>query len=141
MTEQRFQSFDEFWPFYVREHRSKLNRRLHFVGTTAGLAATAAGLLRRKPWLLAMGPVLGYGAAWIGHFFVENNKPASFRYPLWSFRADFKMWSKMLIGAMDDEVERAIASDEAAASNDTTADATASEQGRGANGQSTRIRL
>jgi hypothetical protein len=106
MTAPRFNSFDEFWPFYVREHSRKTTRVLHFIGTSAALTAAAAGLLTRKKWLLALAPVVGYGPAWIGHFFVERNRPATFSYPAWSLRADLIMFVKMLGGSMDAEVER-----------------------------------
>jgi hypothetical protein len=115
MSEQRFQSFEEFWPFYVREHSTKATRRLHFVGTTAAMACVGAGLLTRKRWLLAVAPVVGYGPAWIGHFFIQKNRPATFEYPTWSLLADLKMWSMIVRGVMDAEVERVRAEDEAKA--------------------------
>lgn len=103
---QRFENFEEFWPFYVREHSNKHNRLLHFIGTTAALGCLAGAVLRRKPWLLLAAPVAGYGLAWIGHFLVEGNKPATFRHPLYSLRGDLRMWRKMLTRSMDAEVER-----------------------------------
>ena len=106
MTAPRFNSFDEFWPFYVREHSRKTTRVLHFIGTASALGTAAMGLLTRKKWLLALAPVVGYGPAWIGHFFVERNRPATFSYPAWSLRADLVMFVKMLGGSMDAEVER-----------------------------------
>jgi hypothetical protein len=62
-----------------------------------------------SPWMLLAAPIVGYGFAWVGHFFIEKNKPASFKYPLWSFIADWKMWAYMLSGRMNGEVERAVA--------------------------------
>jgi hypothetical protein len=113
MSEQRYGSFEEFWPFYVREHANRLNRRLHFAGTSAAVACAALGLLTKRKWLLALAPVAGYGPAWIGHFFVEKNRPATFEYPLWSLRADFVMWWKIATDTMDEEVERAVAEEAA----------------------------
>ena len=111
MAEQDFRTFEEFWPFYVKEHQKKATRILHFIGTTGAMACVAGGLLTKRRWLLAVAPVVGYGGAWIGHFFVEKNKPASFKHPLWSFRADFVMWSKMVRFQMSDEVERVLRED------------------------------
>ena len=108
MADQEFRTFEEFWPFYVREHQKKATRILHFVGTTGAMACVAGGLLTKRRWLLALAPVVGYGPAWIGHFFVEGNRPASFKHPLWSFRADLVMWSKMVRFKMNDEVERVL---------------------------------
>ena len=102
------QSFEEFWAYYVKEHQKPATRILHFVGTTAAMACVAGGILTKKRWLLAVAPVVGYGGAWIGHFFIEGNRPASFKYPLWSLRADFVMWSKMVRFQMSDEVERVL---------------------------------
>ena len=106
MADAEFRSFEEFWPFYVREHSKKATRPLHFVGTTLAMASVAAGLLTRRRSLLLAAPVVGYGMAWIGHFFVEQNRPATFSHPAWSLRGDMIMWWKTLTGTMDAEVER-----------------------------------
>jgi hypothetical protein len=106
--QQVCRTFEEFWPFYVKEHQKRATRILHFVGTTGAMACVAGGLLTKKRWLLAVAPVVGYGPAWVSHFFIEGNKPASFNHPLWSLRADLVMWSKMVRFQMTDEVERVL---------------------------------
>ncbi len=108
MSESRLTSFEEFWPFYVREHSHPLNRRLHFIGSSLGLVCLCLCLYTGNLFFIPLGLLLGYGFAWVGHFFIERNKPASFNYPLWSFRADWKMWALMLTGRMNVEVERAL---------------------------------
>ena len=114
MAEREFKSFEEFWPYYVGEHRKKATRVLHFIGTTAAMGCVAGGLLTKKRWLLAVAPFAGYGPAWISHFFIEKNKPATFTYPVWSLRADFVMWWKMVKGQMQAEVDRVVAEEAAA---------------------------
>lgn len=100
-------SFSEFWPFYVMEHSRPLTRLLHALGTLASLGLLV-WLVARGRWAwLPLVLVVGYGAAWAGHFFVEHNRPATFKYPLWSFAADYKMLWMMLTGRMSREVERA----------------------------------
>ena len=101
------QSFEEFWPYYVSQHRNKTCRRLHFVGTTLALGCVAAAPF--YPPALIGAPLAGYGFAWIGHFAFEKNKPASWlgaKELVWSLRGDLRMWKKMLVGEMDAEVER-----------------------------------
>jgi hypothetical protein len=102
----RLTSYDEFWPFYVSQHMHKATRALHVGGTALVLAVLAAALLW-SPWWLAIAPIAGYGPAWIAHFFVERNRPATFTYPLWSLRGDFRMFRLTLLGRMRPEVERA----------------------------------
>lgn len=102
----RYASYEEFWPFYVSQHLDPTNRALHFAGTSLVLACLALGIFVSPRWLLAM-PVAGYGFAWVGHFFFEKNRPATFRYPLWSLRGDFRMYGLMLLGRMQPELERA----------------------------------
>ena len=100
-------SFEEFWPYYVSQHRNKTCRQLHFAGTTI-----AMGCLAISPWYppaALVAPVAGYGLAWIGHFAFENNRPASWggaKAAVWSLRGDLKMWRKMVAGTMDAEVEK-----------------------------------
>jgi hypothetical protein len=87
-----FKSLGEFYPFYLGEHRNRTNRRLHLVSTTGVILLTVYTILRQKLDLLKYLPLLGYGGAWIGHFFFERNKPATFRYPLYSLASDFILW-------------------------------------------------
>lgn len=103
---KRIETFEEFWPFYVMEHKKPETRRLHFVGTTVVIGLLASAVVLRKAWPVALAPLAGYGPAWFSHFFIEKNKPASFKYPLYSLVADFVMWSKIVRGSMDAEVER-----------------------------------
>jgi hypothetical protein len=102
----RMRSFEEFWPYYVREHSKPGCRLLHFIGSSAGLSCLIMALVKGNLWLIPLGLIIGYGFAWIGHFFIEHNKPATFKYPLWSFIGDWKMWGLMLTGQMDAEIKR-----------------------------------
>ncbi len=105
-AENRFASYREFWPYYVGEHRLPGTRQLHFVGTTAGLLLIAAAIVTGNAWFLLGVPVAAYGPAWIGHFFVEGNQPATFRYPLFSLIGDFQMYALMWSGRMEREVRK-----------------------------------
>jgi len=100
-------NFDEFWPFYLREHSRPLTRALHFAGTTLSLLIAVSALALQRPAFLLAALVAGYAFAWVGHFFVEHNRPATFKYPLWSFRADFKMWALAVTGRLGAELQRA----------------------------------
>lgn len=106
MGERRITSFEEFWPFYIGEHRVPVSRALHYFGTSIGTCTAITAILTGRWWMLPLGLVFGYGPAWVGHFFVENNKPASFKYPLWSLRSDYKMLWYALRGRMASEVTR-----------------------------------
>lgn len=103
---ERFESFEEFWPYYVLEHRKPETQAMHAVGTALGIAAAGAALATRRAWLIPVGLTAAYGMAWFSHFTVEKNRPATFTYPLWSFAADFKMFGKILNGEMSQEVAR-----------------------------------
>jgi hypothetical protein len=103
--EQRFPTYKAFWPHYVNEHRGKLTRNLHFLGTSLALFCVFMALTA-DPWFLLGVPFAGYGFAWLAHFYVEKNRPATFTYPLWSLVADFHMFALMCLGRMDREVSR-----------------------------------
>jgi hypothetical protein len=102
----KIRSFEEFWPYYVGEHRLPVCRGLHYFGTTVALLAMFAAVVTAKPYLVPLALVLGYGPAWVGHFFEERNRPATFKYPIWSLMADFKMLAFALQGRMASEVTR-----------------------------------
>lgn len=100
-------SFEEFWPYYVSQHRNKTCRQLHFVGTSIAMGCLAVSPLYPPAALAA--PIAGYGMAWIGHFVFEKNKPASWggvQAFAWSLRGDLRMWKHMVLGTMDAEVEK-----------------------------------
>jgi len=100
MAERRFRSFSEFWPHYLREHSRPATRLLHYIGSLAGIAVIVALIAFGKWYLFPVVFVPGYTMAWIGHFFVEENRPATFTYPLWSFIGDWKMLAMMLTGKL-----------------------------------------
>lgn len=94
----KISSFKEFYPFYLKQHSNKICRLLHVIGTTIVFALSFTALYHNNHVLWLFVPISGYGFAWIGHFFFEKNKPATFKYPMWSLRSDFKMYFDILSG-------------------------------------------
>jgi hypothetical protein len=95
---QGFASFREFLPFYLSEHRHPVSRVLHYIGTWGAFACVAMLLYTRDwRWFVA-GLLSGYSFAWVGHFFFEKNRPATFKYPFYSFAGDWVMWWKLHFG-------------------------------------------
>ena len=95
---ETFHSFAEFYPFYLAEHRHPVCRRLHFAGTLLVIACVALAVVTASLWWLAAAPLCGYGFAWIGHFFFERNRPATFKHPLYSLGGDWVMFRDILTG-------------------------------------------
>ena len=93
-----FNSFREFYPFYLREHLNLTCRRLHFVGSSLVLGVLLAAVLAADARWLLVAPLAGYGFAWVGHFFFEHNRPATFKHPLYSFIGDWAMYRDILNG-------------------------------------------
>ncbi|KQY49651.1 Mpo1-like protein [Lysobacter sp. Root494] len=92
----RFSSFHDFYPYYLGEHANRTCRRLHFIGSLGVLALLALALISRNGWFLLGALFCGYGFAWIGHFFFEKNRPATFRHPFYSFAGDWVMFRDIL---------------------------------------------
>ena len=106
MSEERIKTYAEFWDFYVAEHKQPLTRLFHFAGMSLGLVLLV-WIFRTGNWIyLPLCFATGYAFAWFSHFVIEKNKPATFKYPLWSFISDYKMMFFMLTGKMNAEVER-----------------------------------
>lgn len=97
-TPDRYRSLKEFYPFYLSEHRNTVSRVLHFTGTCLIAVWIVVAVLRREAWWLLLIPVAGYGFAWVGHYFFERNRPATFRYPAYSLASDFILWWELLTG-------------------------------------------
>lgn len=98
MTEKRFKTLKEFYPFYLTEHRNLTSRVLHFIGTGLVVLSVFTGILFHEWRFILATPFLGYGFAWVGHFFFEKNKPATFQYPLFSLASDFLLFWDLLTG-------------------------------------------
>ena len=94
---KEFNSFEEFYPYYIDEHKNKYNKLLHFIGTSTFLAFIVALIITGEPKHIFYGFLSGYAWAWTGHFFIEKNKPATFTYPVYSLIADFVMFFHLLI--------------------------------------------
>ena len=92
----KIKTFQEFWPFYQGEHKNPVNRMLHYIGTMLVHLILVYSIYYRHFNLLFMIPIAGYSFAWIGHFVIEKNRPATFTYPLWSLIADFKMFYQFI---------------------------------------------
>jgi hypothetical protein len=95
---QQFKSFADFYPYYLGEHSNSTCRRLHFIGTSLVILILILALFATAWWWLIALPVAGYGFAWVGHFFFEKNRPATFKHPLYSLLGDFVMYRDMLRG-------------------------------------------
>ena len=106
-THPRIQSFEEFWPFYLSQHQNHTCRTLHYIGTITGLICASYILATHQPWpLIFICFIPAYLCAWIGHFFFEKNVPATFTYPMWSFKADFKMVYCFLTGNLNKDLKK-----------------------------------
>ena len=98
---RRFASFSEFYPYYLSEHSNRVSRRLHFAGSCGVLVLIGVAIAKADArWLLAA-LACGYGCAWIGHFFFERNRPATFRHPLYSLAGDWVMFRDILLGRVE----------------------------------------
>jgi hypothetical protein len=93
-------TFAEFYPFYLTQHADQRCRRTHFIGSSGALLSIAAGLVTANAWWVLVALAFGYGGAWIGHFFYEHNRPATFKQPWLSFKADWVMYWQMLTGKL-----------------------------------------
>lgn len=100
-------TYQEFWPYYLREHAHPATRTYHYIGVVGLILVVIASLTLQNYYLLWLMPVVGYGFAWFSHFTIEKNKPATFDYPFWSLISDFRMFYCWLAGRMDVELQKA----------------------------------
>ena len=91
-------TFGDFYPLYLAEHRDRSCRRLHFLGSSLGLVCLGLLMMRAEWWWLPIGLLCGYACAWVGHFVFEKNRPATFKYPFYSFAGDWVMFKDILTG-------------------------------------------
>lgn len=97
---ERIKKYSEFYRFYLTEHQNRTSRILHFIGTFLVFIIIGVAIYNQWSWKWFFVPVVGYGFAWVGHAFFEKNKPATFKYPLWSLISDFKLFFDILFGKL-----------------------------------------
>ena len=97
-TAAQFATFSDFYPYYLGEHANRTDRRLHFIGTSLVIATAIYAFVTQHYALLWLLPLFGYGFAWVGHFFFEKNRPATFKHPLYSLMGDFVMYKDIWSG-------------------------------------------
>lgn len=100
-------SYREFWPHYLREHARPATRTVHLVGTAVATVSLLALFVSLNPWFIAAALIGGYGPAWFAHFFLEHNRPATFRHPLWSLISDYRMAWSWVCGQLESELDAA----------------------------------
>lgn len=105
-SEKKYTSFKSFYPYYLSEHCNVINRKIHFIGTLLLILSLFIGIFSGKIIFFILIPFLGYGFAWVGHFFIEKNKPATFTYPFYSLASDFVMFWDMLTGKINNKLEK-----------------------------------
>ncbi|MFD1735486.1 Mpo1-like protein [Bacillus salitolerans] len=101
---KNFKNYQDFWPFYLSQHSKRSTRLWHFVGTTFVFICILTAILTGVLWYILLAPIIAYGFAWCSHFFIEGNKPATFGHPVWSLRADFRMYWLILTRQLDKEI-------------------------------------
>ncbi len=106
-AEKKYKSFWSFYSYYLTEHSDTNNRLLHFIGTGLIINFFIFGIALQNWWLMPAIPFCGYGFAWVGHFFIQKNRPATFTYPLYSFGSDFVMFRHVLTGQLDKKMQEA----------------------------------
>lgn len=95
---EKYKTFKDFYPYYIEEHSMPKTKLLHFIGTSISLFFLVQLVITFDPIYLIYALLSGYGFAWVAHFFIEKNKPATFTYPFYSFIGDHKMFVEILMG-------------------------------------------
>ncbi|EJP73808.1 MAG: putative membrane protein [SAR86 cluster bacterium SAR86B] len=95
---EKYKTFKDFYPYYIEEHSKPKTKLLHFIGTSISLFFLVQLVITFDPIYLIYALLSGYGFAWVAHFFIEKNKPATFTYPFYSFIGDHKMFVEILMG-------------------------------------------
>lgn len=106
MEEKRITNFADFWPFYMSQHTDQRCRALHYVGSLAVLFVLAFAWKSGQASLVWLAIPVGYGPAWIGHFVIEKNRPATFQYPFYSLLADYVMLLLFLSGRLQQHIKK-----------------------------------
>jgi len=93
----KYQTFSDFYLFYLSEHSKRGTKIFHFIGTTGVFIFLFLFFYTGEYRFVLYAPLSGYGFAWISHMFIEKNRPATFSYPFYSLIGDFRMYFDILL--------------------------------------------
>jgi hypothetical protein len=99
-------TFEEFWPHYVRLHTRPETQTLHAVATLSCLALLGAAVVLRNPLVALMAPLVDYAIAQTSHRLFEANRTTPWKNQIWHTRAELRMLRFVLTRRMADEVLR-----------------------------------
>jgi hypothetical protein len=105
-TPEGFKTIDDFYPFYLSQHSYNLCRLLHYTGTIIATTHLLLAIFYLYLLYIPIGMLYGYGFAWVGHFFVEKNRPATFKHPFLSFACDYVMLYHFLTGQINHQFKK-----------------------------------
>lgn len=100
-------SYPEFWLHYLRAHARPGTRAVHYAGTSLSLLCLLGAVVWLDWRLLVAAPVVGYAFAWVSHFGLEGNRPATFGHPIWSLGSDVRMLALAATGRLGPHLVRA----------------------------------
>lgn len=100
-------SYSEFWLYYLRAHDRAGTRLMHYLGSTAALVALITAAITQYWLLILLAVAVGYAFAWLSHFLIERNRPATFGHPFWSLTSDFRMLVLWATGRLAPHLARA----------------------------------
>lgn len=106
IPQRKFESFKEFYPFYLAKHTKSGTKKLHFLGTSLAIFIWIYALYSGRLILLPLGLAVGYAFAWGSHYFIQKNIPATFQNPVLGFRGDFYLFYELLTGKRDFKDEK-----------------------------------
>ena len=103
----RIVDYAAFWPYYLSQHAKPATRAWHIAGTGLAAILVAGAAYSLDARLLLAAILAGYGPAWMSHAWVEQNRPATFAYPVWSLISDIRMTATWLSGGLSRELTKA----------------------------------
>ena len=96
---KKYKNLKEFYPYYLTEHAGKANKTVSLYWyCSIYFFFLARFLITLDPMNVIFALLSGYGFAWVSHFFIEKNKPATFTYPFFSLLSDYIMFWEILRG-------------------------------------------
>jgi hypothetical protein len=100
------ETFQDFWPLYLRAHSSRVSRACHFTGLALSAATAGAMIACGMVFFLVLAVVPALLGAWLGHKLSPRHEHLADEHPDWAARADLKMFGLFLAGRLGQELDK-----------------------------------